>query len=208
MKIQEINQVKLNNKNRRALQIIAALFLLLCIANPRMVHAQQAPYVHDDAELMTGAEVIGISNEIKDLMKKTGWEVMAFSTDDTRGETSKGYGETAFGRYAAGEDGIAVIIDMDHGEVALVTFGEAADYLSDERLSKILDDSYSYAGEEKYADAFETMIEGIDTYYDEGKTASPDKTVDKARMLSIAAFFIVVIMTFIFIVIRKRILRK
>lgn len=225
MKIQESNKVKVNKTNRGALQNIAALFLLpgmqvkigwifillvcgLYLGSPITTFAQTAPYVHDDAGLLTGAQAIEISNEIKTLTKETGWEVMAFSTDDTRGETSKGYGETAFGRYAVGEDGVAVIIDMDNGEVALVTFGVAADYLSDERLNKILDDSYGYAADEQYVSSFSTMIQGITTYYEEGKIASPNKETDTARTLSVAIFFVIVFMMGIFTMIRKRILKK
>lgn len=55
-------------------------------------------------------------------------------------------------------DGVAFVIDMDNREIAVVHFGEANRYYTDERVESILDEGFNYMGDAEYADAMEAMM--------------------------------------------------
>lgn len=65
-------------------------------------------------------------------------------------------------------DGVAFVIDMDNREIAVVHFGEANRYYTDERVESILDEGFNYMGDAEYADAMEAMIDEAEYYYGQG----------------------------------------
>ena len=126
-------------------KIIVPLLLLcsMLFAVPVMASEPKADFVYDDAELFTQSEADSIS-------------------------TSQEYGENTFDQYATGMDGVAFVIDMDNREIAVVHFGEANRYYTDERVESILDEGFNYMGDAEYADAMKAMIDEAEYYYGKG----------------------------------------
>lgn len=129
-------------------KIIVPLLLLcsMLFAVPVMASEPKAAFVYDDAELFDQSEADSISEKISDFSSETGWEIYAFTTEDAQGYTSQEYGENTFDQYATGMDGVAFVIDMDNREIAVVHFGEANRYYTDERVESILDEGFNYMG--------------------------------------------------------------
>lgn len=153
-------------------KIIVPLLLLcsMLFAVPVMASEPKAAFVYDDAELFDQSEADSISEKISDFSSETGWEIYAFTTEDAQGYTSQEYGENTFDQYATGMDGVAFVIDMDNREIAVVHFGEANRYYTDERVESILDEGFNYMGDAEYADAMEAMIDEAEYYYYEKNT--------------------------------------
>ena len=151
-------------------KIIVPLLLLcsMLFAVPVMASEPKAAFVYDDAELFDQSEADSISEKISDFSSETGWEIYAFTTEDAQGYTSQEYGENTFDQYATGMDGVVFVIDMDNREIAVVHFGEANRYYTDERVESILDEGFNYMGDAEYADAMEAMIDEAEYYYGQG----------------------------------------
>lgn len=151
-------------------KIIVPLLLLcsMLFVVPVMASEPKADFVYDDAELFAQSEADSISEKISDFSSETGWEIYAFTTEDAQGYTSQEYGENTFDQYATGMDGVAFVIDMDNREIAVVHFGEANRYYTDERVESILDEGFNYMGDAEYADAMEAMIDEAEYYYGQG----------------------------------------
>ena len=139
----------------------------------------------DSANLLTKEEAAEINQQLADLEKAAGWDIMAYTTEDAGGMDATAYAETFFDEYTARDDGVICGIDMDNREIVIRAFGEARYYITDERTEQILDAGYDGVSEEQYGEALKSMLgevkrafQGEDPrknkLYDEdtGKTAS------------------------------------
>ncbi len=124
--------------------------------------------VTDRADLLSDAQEAELFACILRLEEKTGWDLMAVTTDDTEGKSSQGYAEDWYEAHLNNEDGAVCLIDMDHRMLYVSTFGEAIDYLTDERIENILDNAYVGASEGDFYAAFADMLGGIESAYDKG----------------------------------------
>ena len=120
--------------------------------------------VTDQAGLLTSSEAEEVEEMIEELEDKTGWDVMALTTDDAEGMSATYYAEKWFDDYTTCDDGIICFIDMDNREIVLRTFGEAIEDITDSRRDKILDSAYEKVSAEEYAEAFEVMIQKTSKY--------------------------------------------
>lgn len=145
------------------------LLCLLLMGSSISVSAATENYQLDDqAGLLTQSEAEDIEEMIEELEDKTGWDVMAVTTDDAEGMNAEYYAEKWFDDYTTSDDGILCLIDMDNREIQYKTFGEAIYYLTDDRWQGIVDDAYEYVSDGDYYGTFETMLEETDYYYNAG----------------------------------------
>ena len=122
----------------------------------------------DGASLLYGSEVSTLQSKAEELASRTKWDVRLVSTDDANGKEAVEYAEDYYMAHYHSDDGFVCLIDMDNREIYIATSGEVIYYLTDERIEKILDDAYSYVSDEEYGDAYEVMLEDIESYYREG----------------------------------------
>lgn len=122
----------------------------------------------DQAGLLTESEADKVEEMIEELEDKTGWDIMAVTTDDAKGMDAEYYAEKWFDDYTTSDDGIVCLIDMDNGEIQYKIFGEAIYYLTDTRYNNILDYAYECVSDEDYYGTFREMLEGADYYYEQG----------------------------------------
>lgn len=172
-------------KIRNRIAILLTLLCSLCMAVP--VCAADTEHVRDDAALFSDVELQEVETALQELEQKTGWDVYAFTTEDTNGYSSQLYGEYAFDACTDARDGVAFVVDMEHREIALVDFEEAVKYLSDARIDDILDDAYTHASDGNYADSVLAMIDGVEHYYDEGKVGAKKLTLSDLLIALAAA---------------------
>lgn len=135
----------------------------------------------DQAGLLTEAEAEDVEAMIEKLEDKTGWDVMAVTTEDAEGMTAQYYAEKWFDDYTTCDDGFICLIDMDNREIQLRTFGEAIQCLNDSRRDRILDSAYEKVSNEEYAETFQVMIQKT------GKYAYRQITVIEALIALVAA---------------------
>ncbi|MCI9136750.1 MAG: TPM domain-containing protein [Lachnospiraceae bacterium] len=121
----------------------------------------------DQAGLFTEKEASEIERQIAALEEKTGWDIMAVTTDDAGGKSATDYMETWFDDYTRKDDGIICGIDMDNREIVIRAFGECRFYITDNRTDKILDAGYEGASDEKYGEGMKGMLREVETAYRE-----------------------------------------
>lgn len=140
----------------------------------------------DQAGLLEEKEASEIERKIEALEQKSGWDVMAVTTDDAEGMDSTYYAEKWFDDNTMSDDGIICLIDMDNREIVLRTFGEAITYLNDNRINTILDNAYQPLSRGEYAGALEETLDGTKKYY-EKETGSEGITLIEILGAAVAA---------------------
>lgn len=118
----------------------------------------------DQADLLTASEAEEVEEMIEEFEDKTGWDVMAVTTEDAEGMSATSYAESWLNEYMSGEDGIIWCIDMDNREIVVSGTGDAIDCLTDAHKENILDAGYEKVSNEEYAETFETMIRKTGKY--------------------------------------------
>lgn len=121
----------------------------------------------DQAGLFTEEEASEIERQIAALEEKTGWDIMAVTTDDAGGKGATDYMETWFDDYTGKDDGIICGIDMDNREIVIRAFGECRFYITDNRTDKVLDAGYEGVSDEKYGEGMKGMLREVETAYRE-----------------------------------------
>lgn len=129
------------------------------------VQAEENMQLMDQAGLLTEAEAEEINARLAELEARTGWELMALTTDDAGGKDATSFAESWFDTYTAGDDGVICAIDMDNCEIVVRAFGEAMYYITDKRAERILDAGYEEVSEEKYAAALQEMLQEVENAY-------------------------------------------
>lgn len=112
----------------------------------------------DQAGLLTQSEAEDIEEMIEKLEDKTGWDVMAVTTEDAEGMTATYYAESWLDGHMTGDDGIIYLIDMDNREIVVSGTGDAKICLTDAHKKSILDVGYNKVSSEEYGEGFEAMM--------------------------------------------------
>lgn len=136
----------------------------------------------DLAKLLSETEAQEIEQLLAEMEERTGWDLMALTTDDAGGEDATSYVESWFDKYTSQDDGVICAIDMDNREIVVRAFGEAMYYITDKRTERILDAGYDEISEEKYAATLRAMLEEVDNAYrteDAGKNYLYDEDTGK-----------------------------
>lgn len=120
--------------------------------------------VTDQAGLLSQSEIEEIEDRIEKMEDKTGWDIMAVTTNDAESMDATYYAEKWFDDYTTCDDGIIFFIDMDNRELVMRTFGEAISSLNDEKVDNILDVGYEAVSDEEYGKAFEVMLKKTAKY--------------------------------------------
>ena len=154
---------------RRITYFLLSVIVAAVLWNGAGIAAAQVGNVYDDAELLTESERTALNERIAALSEKTGWNIYAITTDDAGGKSAMAYADDFFDEHSPEqEDGVALLIDMDNREIWLSTCGVAIRYLTDDRLDVILDDAYGDVSNGNYGKCLNTMLDGVERYYDAG----------------------------------------
>lgn len=104
--------------------------LLTVLAVPAMA-ASDAPYVVDDADLLSPAEERKLEETLSALSGKLGMDIVVVTTANTGMKSSTAYADDFFDYGGYGEDGILWLIDMDNRKSTISTCGKGISRLSD-----------------------------------------------------------------------------
>lgn len=125
--------------------------------------------VSDGAALLTEEEISSLRAAAEAAEKQTGWAFFLVTADDTGGRMAQQYADDFFDTHCNDEEnGVVLLIDMDHREIYLSTAGEAIRYLTDARVDAVLDAAYEDVSAGAYADCLQTMADGVLSYYEKG----------------------------------------
>lgn len=155
-----------------AAHTLALLMMVLALAvafGSNNVYAAVTGNVYDDAALLTGTEIDALNEKIGTLQEESGWNIYAVTTSDAGGKTATEYADDFFDAHSVEqEDGVALLIDMDNREITISTCGAVGRYLTDDRIDAILDEAYTDVSNGSYGACMDTMLGGVERYYQEG----------------------------------------
>ena len=117
--------------------------------------------VFDYADLLTMEEEENLRAYAK-RYEKYGLSVVYVTIDDALGKSSMVYADEFYDDNHFRQDGVLFMIDMDNREVYICTTGKCIDILTDEKLDRILDENYTYAGDGEYYQCLKEV--GSDTF--------------------------------------------
>ncbi|WP_317854310.1 TPM domain-containing protein [Chakrabartyella piscis] len=152
-------------QNKSYKTILLSIILILTMTIPVFGMGIQ---VQDEANLLDANAEARLTLELEEAEAKTGWDIIVLSIADAGGKTARVYAEDLYDANLIIEDGVTCIIDMDNREIALQTTGEAIYYLTDARISDVLDASFAAASSGDYESSFSTMITEVVACYDMG----------------------------------------
>lgn len=142
--------------------------MVLCFLWCGVFVEAKAQNVADQANILSESEEVDLEGWIEKAEKLTEWDIMAVTTNETDGKSSRDYAEDWYEFYSNSEDGVICIIDMENRMLYISTFGTAIDYLTDARIDEILDYAYEEASDGLYAESFACMIEKMSDMYKRG----------------------------------------
>ncbi|QIK70569.1 TPM domain-containing protein [Erysipelothrix sp. HDW6C] len=143
--------------------------------------------VIDDARIITESDVATLQAEVEAFIKHHNMDLVIVTTNDAQGKTSEAYADDYYdyNGYGIGSDysGALILVDMDNRMVYISTTGRMINYLSDERLDRILDHMTPKVSKAKYTDAFQIALTDIGTFvelgFDDGSNTFPEKVKEE-----------------------------
>lgn len=153
-------------------KIVAILMVMLLLAVPAMA-AQTAPYVVDDAGLLTASEERYLEDALSDLSEKWEMDFVVVTTDDTGIKSSTAYADDFFDYGGYGYDGILWLIDMDNRKSTISTCGYGITVFTDAGQDYMQDILAPMLTTEDYAEAVERFIDLCDDYCRQADEGAP-----------------------------------
>ena len=149
----------------------AIMFLLFFFLFASM-HVYAATEIIDDADLIGRSDVSAIQEMADQIDHAYKMNVLVYTTDRQSDKSSRDKIEEQYEKLGYTENGahggIALIIDLDNGEMNLVTDGDMIYYITDEREEKIYDDGYEYASDGEYGMAMYAMLKKAYSFLEAG----------------------------------------
>ena len=149
------------------LKKISFFFLLVFLLLPLDVLAASSR-VFDNASLFSEEDIDKLSEEIQKLQDKTQMDYVIVTTLDADGKTAQDYADDFYDSHDFGMDeeysGMLYLIDLDNQEIYISTTGKMLRYLTDARIESLLDDAFTQAAEEHYADSAFFVLKGVEDY--------------------------------------------
>ena len=187
---------------KKLLSLLTAAFLIVSVAMPAFA-GESKQRVYDYAGLLNASEISELEDELEDASTKMNMDVVALSADDRGGKTSLEYAEDFYDASGLGtgkgKSGVVIFIDMEERSVFISTTGNAINYFNDDRIKSLTDESdelYSYLADGDYKNAFETVIVGLQVYYEMGveygQQTYNEETGEYTKYRTLSAFDIII----------------
>ncbi|MGN0356079.1 MAG: TPM domain-containing protein [Muricoprocola sp.] len=152
--------------------ILSGMMSLLFFFMLASMHVHAATEIIDDADLISRSEISAIQEKADQIDHDYKMNVLVYTTDRSSNKSSRDKIEEQYEKLGYTDNGahggIALIIDLDNGEMNLVTDGDMIYYITDEREEKIYDDGYEYASDGEYGMAMYAMLEKTYSFLEAG----------------------------------------
>ena len=160
---------------------ICSLFLVCLLLMSLSVSAfatePEAPWVVDNAGLLTSEEVSELNRKIQTLRSDLELDIVIVTTYGTGSKGVQDYADDFYDRngYGYGEEytGILMLIDMESREWYISTCGEAIYIFTDYGLSRMEIGFLPYLSEGLFFEAFDTWLDCLRPYVDAYRNGTP-----------------------------------
>ena len=146
-------------KYRNMKFVLSVLLMCVTIVSLGTVSAQaKAPAVYDLADLLTDSEEKELTELAQKRSEKYGVNFSFLTVADAGGLSTMVFSDNFYDENIADPDGVLFVIDMDNREVYINTVGSCIQNISDSEIDDILDRTYSYASDGRYATCFKKTL--------------------------------------------------
>lgn len=156
----------------RRTSFLTGMLLTAVLALGAGIGVSADSYVYDAAELFSTGETQQIQSLAEEIDEEYQMNVLVLTTEYAGGQSSSGLMEEAYEElgYDDNDDkgGIALIIDLDNGELNLVTDRDMIYYITDEREETIYDAGYEWAQDGEYGESMIAMLESVQEMLQKG----------------------------------------
>ncbi|WP_125143136.1 TPM domain-containing protein [Clostridium transplantifaecale] len=155
--------------------LAAVLSVLIVLASPGPAYAGEQR-VFDNGGLFDKEEKEALEQTLASFHDEWQMELGIMTTDDAGGKSTERLADDFYDRNGLGvgsdHSGALFVIDMDNREIHVSTLGRMADYLTDERIEKVLDAAYGYVSDGDYAGCSYAALKEISSYMEAGIPAN------------------------------------
>lgn len=153
--------------------ITVALILVLCIP---LCAAASNYHVHDDASLMSDAEINELERVASKISSETGLEIVILTVNTTGAYSSVNYADNYYDMNGYDDDGMLLMLAMEERSWYISTCGEAINAFTDYGIDQLLDTGLPYFSSGHYFDGFSAVLTEIPRYMN---AHSQGNTIDR-----------------------------
>ncbi len=157
---------------KRIAAVIAVCVLLLPLAALGQTLGQGSQRVFDHAKLMSQSEIDRLESTITTLKNQYGMDYVVLTSNDAKTGRSQAFADDFYDNngFGAGNDasGVLILIDMNNREFNVSPAGMMIRYITDARLSVMLDAAEPYLGKGEYGQAVLVALAQMSLYLKNG----------------------------------------
>ena len=125
---------------KKGTALILAILLIAALSIPVLAARGD---VYDQAGLFNGIEAEQLLGKAEELSEKWERDFVVVTASDTEGKSAREYADDFYDEKGYGttgkNSGVLFLVDMEHREMYVSTFGDMQLYITDKRLEDILD---------------------------------------------------------------------
>ena len=163
--------------NRRFLSALLILLLVLGFSIPATATDPGAPWVVDNAGLLSDEELYSLTEQIRSARDALELEMVIVTTYGTGEKNVQEYADDFYDRngygYGSSNSGILLLLDMDAREWYMSTCGDAIYIFTDYGLDQLGQTILPWLSSGSYYDAFHTWLDALPAYVDAYRNHAP-----------------------------------
>lgn len=152
--------------------IFVLISLLIFYTLPSSAVIDTGLKVYDNAGLFTEDEANKLAERARELVEKSGMDVLIVTIEDAEGKSSRNYADDFYddNGFGLGNDksGLVLLIDMDNREAYISTCGSAIRLFTDDRLARMIDKITGPLSDGDYAKGASVFLDDVEYYYGKG----------------------------------------
>ncbi len=153
-------------KRMKKTKLAVVLMLVLLCAVLLMGFDSEQQKVYDDTGKLTNSEKSELQQLCVETAQLSQTDIAVVIINNAEGKTAVQYAEDFFTAHGFGYnknlgDGVLFLVDLDNKEVRIVTSGKAIKFLSDTRITKIINDATTLWHQGNYMDACKKVVNEV-----------------------------------------------
>lgn len=145
-------------------RIISVLLLLICLALPVLATDPVAPFVVDNANLLSEQEYNALCDTLEAVSQKLQMDVVVVTVPSLNGKRAMAYADDFYDYNGYAPDGVLLLVSMAERKWHITTTGSASRALTDGELAFIEDRILPDLSAGDYGNAFHSFAESVEKY--------------------------------------------
>lgn len=145
-------------------RIISFFLLLICLTLPVFAADSAAPYVVDNADLLSESDYWELSDVLEETSQRLRMDLVVVTVPSLDGKSAMAYADDFYDYNGYAPDGVLLLVSMAERKWHITTTGKAISALTDGELALLEDWILPGLSSGDYAEAFMAFAEGTEHY--------------------------------------------